>query len=227
MNTYFKKFASLLSFSLIVSVTTSNAAEDLTDFQKRIPGPKKLTMVEADYSGEVHNNLQYIADRQAIINVVTAYSYLFDEQRFDEWFKLFTDDVSFETTTPCFGTIIAKGKQAFKGVVDMRYRGPGSEKVKTMRRHTMGNIHVAKQTKNNAEVRTYLFISAASPDGKMKILTSGTYNATLVKRNGKWKISRWYIEIDAPLKSSPLPKDTKFSKAIQFIPDTRDICKRR
>ena len=226
MKSFIKKVVGVLTLSLALTVTSSNAADGLTDFQKRIPGPKKLPMVEADYSGEVHTDLQYIADRQAIINTVTAYSYLFDEQRFDEWFDLFTDDVSFETTTPCFGTIIAKGKNAFKGVVDMRYRGPGSEKVKTMRRHTMGNIHVAKQTKNKAEVRTYLFISAASPDGEMKILTSGTYNATLVKRNGKWKISRWYIEIDAPLKSSPLPKDTKLSKAIQFIPDTRDICKK-
>ncbi len=226
MTIFARKFLGLSLLALLLSATALFGTEELTAFQKRIPGPKKLAMTEADYSGTVHTDPQYIADRQAIVNLVNAYSYLFDEQRFDEWFDLFTDDVSFETTTPCFGTIIAKGKAAFKGVVDMRYRGPGSDKVKTMRRHTMGNVHVAKQTKNSAEVRTYLFISAASPDGALKMLTSGTYNATLVKRNGKWKISRWYIEVDSPLRSSPLPQDTKLSKAIQFIPDNRDICKR-
>ena len=226
MNHILKKTLGISLLSILLSATVLTGTETQTDFQKRIPGPKKLAMTEADYSGDVHKDPQFIADRQAIINHVNAYSYLFDEQRFDEWYDLFTDDVVFETTTPCFGTIIAKGKEAFKGVVDLRYRGPGSEKVKTMRRHTMGNVHVAKQTKDSAEVRTYLFISSAAPDGTFTIHTSGTYNATLVKRNGQWKISRWYIEIDAPLKASALPKDTKLSKNIEFIPDTRDMCKR-
>jgi len=36
---------------------------------------------------------------------VSAYSFLIDEGRWDEWFALFSDDILFETTTPCFGTI--------------------------------------------------------------------------------------------------------------------------
>ena len=96
-----------------------------------------------------------------------------------------------------------------------------------MRRHTMGNIHVAKQTKDTAEVRTYLFISSAEANGKFTLLTSGTYNATLKKKDGKWKISRWYIEVDAPLSASALPEGGNASKAIQFIPDTREMCKKK
>ncbi len=213
-----------LSAALLLSGSVF-AAEALTPYQKRIPGPKKLAMIEADYSGEVHNDPQYIADRQAIINHVTAYSFLFDEHRFDEWYDLFTDDVSFETTAPCLGTIIIKGKEAYKAFVSLRMQGPGSKEVKTVRRHTMGNIHVAKQTKDTAEVRTYLLISTVSPnDGTMTVITTGTYNGTLVKRNGKWKISRWYIETDAPLHASPMPQDEKLKKAITFIPDNRDVC---
>jgi 3-phenylpropionate/cinnamic acid dioxygenase small subunit len=210
----------------LLATTLALASEGLTDFQKRIPGPKKLAMTQADHSGEVHADLQYIADRQAIINHVTAYSYLIDEGRWDEWYDLFTDDVVFETSTPCIGTLSAYGKKAFKAFADLRYRGPGSEKNQTMRRHTMGNIHVAKQTKDTAEVRTYLFISSAAPDGTFKVLTSGTYNATLKKINGKWKISRWYIEIDAPLAPSPMPEG-EILKSFKFTPDTRDICKRK
>ncbi|WP_041068393.1 nuclear transport factor 2 family protein [Thiolapillus brandeum] len=197
-----------------------------TDFQKRIPGPARLPMVEADYSGTVNTDPQFIADRLAILNHVAAYSYLIDEGRWDEWYSLFSDDVVFETTTPCFGTIRATGKKAFMGVVDMRYRGPGSEKNTTMRRHTQGNYHVAKQTKDTAEVRTYMLISSAPADGGFKVLTSGTYNATLKKRNGKWTITRWYIEVDAPLKASALPEGGA-AKGIEFIPDTREMCKKK
>jgi 3-phenylpropionate/cinnamic acid dioxygenase small subunit len=227
MKKIFKNLTAITAFCIGTSTALAGGDWGATDFQKRIPGPKRLPMMQADYSGAVNTDPQFIADRQAIVNHVTAYSYLIDEGRWDEWFELFTDDVSFETTTPCFGTIIAKGKEAFKGVVDLRYRGPGSEKNTTVRRHTMGNIHVAKQTKDTAEVRTYLFISSAEANGKFSLLTSGTYNATLKKKDGKWKISRWYIEVDAPLSASALPESGSASKAIQFIPDTREMCKKK
>jgi hypothetical protein len=48
-----------------------------------------------------------------------------------------------------------------------------------VRRHTMGNVHVAEQTKTTAKVCTYLFISAVPGAGKLNILSSGTYNATM------------------------------------------------
>jgi 3-phenylpropionate/cinnamic acid dioxygenase small subunit len=209
----------------LLSTTLVMGVDGLTDFQKRIPGPQKLAMTEADYSGKVNTDPQFTADREAIINHVTAYSYLIDEGRWDEFYDLFADDVVFETSTPCIGTLTANGKKAFKAFADLRYRGPGSEKSTTMRRHTMGNIHVAKQTKDTAEVRTYLFISSAAEDGTFKMLTSGTYNATLKKRDGKWTITRWYIEVDAPLAPSPLPKG-EIRKSIKFTPDTRAMCKK-
>ena len=220
-----KKLAGLVAIGSMIATVALQAESGLTEFQKRIPGPQKLSMTQADYSGAVNADVQFIADRQAIINHVLAYSYLIDEGRWDEWYALFSDDVVFETSTPCIGTLTANGKKAFKVFSDLRYRGPGSEKNKTMRRHTMGNVHVAEQTKDSAEVRTYLFISSAAPDGTFKILTSGTYNATLKKRNGKWTITRWYIEVDAPLAPSPLPKG-EILKSFKFSPDAREMCKK-
>jgi 3-phenylpropionate/cinnamic acid dioxygenase small subunit len=221
-----KKSIQSLTIAATLAMTgmTSAGSWQPTDFQKRLV-PKKLPMVEADYSGAVNTDPQFIADRLAILNHVAAYSYLIDEGRWDEWFALFSDDVVFETTTPCFGTIVAKGKEAFKGIVDLRYRAPGSEKNTTMRRHTQGNFHVAKQTKDTAEVRTYMLISSAPLEGGFKVLTSGTYNATLKKRDGKWTITRWYIEVDAPLKASAIPEGAA-SKNIKFIPDARPECKK-
>ena len=127
----------------------------------------------------------------------------------------------FESTVPCFGTIRTKGKKAFRKFTDLRYRGPGSEKNRTVRRHTMGNVHVVSQTATTALVRTYMLISAAPPDAPFKVLTSGTYNATLEKRNGKWTITRWYIEVDAPVKKSTVPK----IEGVEYIPDNNPQCK--
>jgi len=191
-----------------------------TDFQKRL-NPKRLSMMEADYSGMPPKaDLEYLADRLAIVNHVTAYSYLIDEGRWDQFFALFADDLLFEATTPCFGTIRTRGKEAFRTFTDMRFRGPGSEANTTVRRHTMGNIHVAHQTETTAEVRTYVLISNAPPTGGFGVFTSGTYNATLEKREGKWTITRWYIEVDAPVPKSTIPD----IPGIEFIPDERVEC---
>jgi hypothetical protein len=51
---------------------------------------------------------------QAIVNTVTAYSYFFDEGRWEEFFALFSEDILFENTTPVIGTIISRGKKAFR-----------------------------------------------------------------------------------------------------------------
>jgi 3-phenylpropionate/cinnamic acid dioxygenase small subunit len=195
--------------------------ETPTDFQKRLK-PERLSMMEADYSGVPPKaDLQSLADRLAIINHVTAYSFLIDEGRWDEWYALFSEDILFETTAPCFGTISVKGKKAFRKFVDVRFRGPGSETNDTAHRHTMGNVHVAEQTETTAEVRTYLLISNAHADGKFYVFTSGTYSASLEKRDGKWTITRWYIETDAAVPKSSIPA----IPGIEYIPDDRPGCK--
>jgi len=147
--------------------------ETPTDFQNRLT-PKRLPMVQADNSGKPLTSWKAVADRQAIINQVTAYSFLIDEGRWDAWYDLFSEDILFETTAPCFGTIRVKGKEAFKRFVDVRFRGPGSETNRVAHRHTMGNVHVAAQTDTTAEVRTYMLISNAFPDGKFQ-WTTGPY----------------------------------------------------
>jgi 3-phenylpropionate/cinnamic acid dioxygenase small subunit len=192
--------------------------ETPTDFQNRLT-PKRLPMVQADNSGKPLTSWEAVADRQAIINQVTAYSFLIDEGRWDAWYDLFSEDILFETTAPCFGTISVKGKEAFIRFVDIRFKGPGSETNRVAHRHTMGNVHVAAQTDTTAEVRTYMLISNAFPDGKFQFLTSGTYNASLRKRNGAWTITRWYIETDAPVPPSKVD-----IPGVEFIPDEESDC---
>jgi hypothetical protein len=191
----------------------------VSELQKSLPGPMRLLREPAaDNSGAVNSDPTFMADRLAIINHVHAYSFLIDEGRWEEWFKLFSDDASVEVTVPTLGTIIVKGK-GFREFTNLRYIVPsvGSSAV---RRHTMGNIHVAEQTATTAKVRMYLFISSVPKADHLNIMSSGTYNATLEKRNGAWIITRWYIECDAPLAPSPIPEGVSADE-MQLIPDPR------
>ena len=182
-----------------------------------VPGPPRLDMALADYSGTVNTDIQFIADRQAIVNHVMAYSYLIDEGRWEDWYALFSDDFVFENSTPELGTVIIRGKDAFKEMINFRYILPGKGS-KTVRRHTQGNVHVAEQTPTTAKVRTYMIISSVPAADDLHVLTTGTYNAELEKRNDKWTITRWYIECDAPLNPSKLPEG--FSEdEFKWIPD--------
>jgi acetoacetate decarboxylase len=188
---------------------------------KNVPGPARLEMEKADNSGVVNTDPRFVADRLAILNHVTAYSFLIDEGRWEDWFDLFSDDLVFESTTPEIGTAITKGKKAFMALVDERYIKPGKTS-KAVRRHTMGNIHVASQTATTAKVRTYMLISNVPAADALHTLTTGTYNANLEKRDGKWTITRWYIEADAPLAPSKLPEG--FSEAeVKWIPDPSTV----
>jgi acetoacetate decarboxylase len=184
---------------------------------KTAPGPARLDVEKADNSGTVNANIQFIADRLAIQNHLMAYAYLIDEGRWEDWYALFADDFVFETTVPDLGTVIIRGKKAFKPFIEERYVIPGRTS-KGVRRHTMGNIHVASQTATTAKARAYMLISNVPAADHLQTLTTGTYNASLEKRDGKWTITRWYIETDAPVSPSKLPEG--FSEAeLKAIPD--------
>jgi hypothetical protein len=51
---------------------------------KTVPGPSRLKVEKADNSGAVIANIQFIADRLAILNHLTAYAYLIDEGRWED-----------------------------------------------------------------------------------------------------------------------------------------------
>jgi len=119
------------------------------------------------------------------------------------------------------GTLILKGKAAFKEFVRHRYIIPGATS-KTVRRHTQGKVHVAEQTATTAQARTYMFISSVPKADHLHMLTTGTHNANLEKRDGKWTIIRWYIEVDAPLSPSPLPEGfSKDEVIVSLDPSTK------
>jgi hypothetical protein len=86
----------LLALLMVAGAGAQEAGKhwELTEHQKGIPGPQKREMAQADYSGTVNADPQWIADRLAILNHMTAYSYLIDEGRWDQWYELFAPDVT-------------------------------------------------------------------------------------------------------------------------------------
>ncbi len=197
------------------------AQDDAFVPHKNVPGALRLDMAKADNSGAVNADIQFIADRLAILNHISAYAYLIDEGRWEDWYALFADDFVFETTGPEIGTVIIRGKNAFRPFIDERYINPGKTS-KTVRRHTAANVHVAEQTATTAKVRTYMLISSVPAADHLHVLTTGTYNAELEKRDGKWTITRWYIEVDAPLSPSALPEGFP-EEEVQWIPDPSTV----
>jgi len=184
-----------------VAFTKEKEGETFIPHQN-VPGYPRLPTAKADSSGKVNADPQFMADRLAIINLVNAYAYLIDEARWDDWANLFSDDVVFESTVPLLGRVIAHDKKALMESVRLRYIEPGKTSI-AVRRHTMGNTHVAEQTENTAKVRTYMLISSVPDADHLKPVTTGTYNAELEKRNGRWVITRWYIETDGFVAPSP------------------------
>jgi hypothetical protein len=216
--------AAFAGATTVVFSQSAGKGWELTEFQKGLIGPAKHEMVQADFSGRVNTDVQFIADRLAILNQMTAYAYLIDEGRWNEWYELFAPDVVFETTTPCIGSVTIKGKEAMKAMTDLRYLAGG--KTTAVRRHTMGNVHVAEQTATTAKVRSYMLISSVPASDKLNMLTTGTYNANMEKRKGAWVITRWYIESDAQLAPSPMPTNVP-AGAVTLIPDTRPECAKK
>lgn len=201
--TLLRLLAAIVVFSTSFSIGYAQQAEKFVP-HKNVQGYPRLPVVEADNSGKVNDDPEFMADRLAILNHVMAYAYLIDEGRWDEWFDLFSDDVVFEATVPLLGMTRASDKKALMESVRLRYIEP-SKTSPAVRRHTMGNIHVAEQTENTAKVRTYMLISNVPNGDKLNTLTTGTYNAELEKRNGRWTITHWYIETDALVSPSNFP----------------------
>jgi acetoacetate decarboxylase/3-phenylpropionate/cinnamic acid dioxygenase small subunit len=177
----------------------------------------RLPTEQADNSGAVNADPKFVADREAIVNHITAYSHLIDDERYEDWLALFSDDVEFVVSGPELGTVTTHGKKDFKELAYDRYVKPTEQGNPAVRRHTMGNVHVVAQTATTAKARAYMLISTVPNADRLNILTTGVYHANLEKRDGKWTITRWYIETDAPLNPSKLPAGATYVPDPKFV----------
>jgi hypothetical protein len=89
------------------------------------------------------------------------------------------------------------------------------------RRHFQSNVQITEQTDTTARILLYMQITTTPPGGPYTLLTSGTYDGTLRKQSdGTWKLSRWYIHVDAPI--APLDI-TGLEDKIELLPDPQNL----
>jgi len=183
-----------LPFSIVAGLAILAWVErDIFSSPKSATEPTQHDVAKAVGSGTKNTHILLSTDRLAIISHITAYGHLIDEARWEDWYGLFSDDVSFEIAAPTSGTLVIKGKKALRDYVEDRFT-KNAASYAALRRHTMGNIQLVSQTEMTAHVRSYLHISNAPVADQWSVFTTGTYNADLERRSGKWIITRWSME---------------------------------
>ena len=65
------------------------------------------------------------------------------------------------------------------------------------RRHNISNLVVQKETADSASTTSNLTLLSIE-NGAVRVLSSGWYSDELVKRDGRWLISRRHIYLDLP-----------------------------
>jgi 3-phenylpropionate/cinnamic acid dioxygenase small subunit len=183
-----------LPLAVVAGLATVALVErDIFVSHKSTIEPTEFYASQAGNSGATNTHILRSTDRLAVISHVMAYGHLIDEARWEDWYALFSDDISFEIAAPTSGTLVIKGKEPLRDYIEGRFI-KNAASYAALRRHTMGNIQVVSQTEMTAHVRSSLHISNAAATDQWSVFTTGTYNADLERRSGKWIITRWYIE---------------------------------
>jgi ketosteroid isomerase-like protein len=135
-------------------------------------------------------------DRLAIENLISAYSFAYDNYEAEAWLSLFTDDAVFVAGTPGQPSVSFSGEG---------FRSFWTERMKTFaksgnrRRHLMSNILFLDQTKETAHISVVGLLTNAKDGKTFTPVTSLNYEGWLVKEADGWKIERWHDLPDAPV----------------------------
>ncbi|MGB8388669.1 nuclear transport factor 2 family protein [Mycobacterium sp.] len=133
-----------------------------------------------------------VADRLAIINLFGAYAYTYDENRLDEFRALFTespelallhDGDALSEDIDTVMRLLAARKEAFKAEHNQR-------------RHALNSCWFSGQTASEATGHCYVQVFAIRDGGPPIADLTGCYDFTAVKRQGRWRFSRWVVAID-------------------------------
>ena len=143
-----------------------------------------------------------VADRLAILNLVNSYSEGYDLDNFDEWLKLFTDDIVCKVKLGNQPEGTYAGDEFRKFLRDYRTYSADSNIVP---RHFISNLSVKQQSSKLAKVVAYIcFVrgdqnTLHTPGVKEQPVT-GTARYTFVTRkdagDGVWRISEYAIDYD-------------------------------
>ena len=133
-----------------------------------------------------------VADRLAIINLFGAYAYTYDENRLDEFRKLFTE--SPELVLLHEGRTLSADIDAVMSLLAARKETFKAEN--NQRRHALNSFWFSSQSSNEATGHCYVQVFAVKDGGSPTPDLSGCYDFTAVQQGGVWRFSRWVVAID-------------------------------
>ncbi len=133
------------------------------------------------------------ADRLAIINLLGAYAYTYDQNQLDEFRTLFTasPDLGLRLRD---GTALSQGIDTVMELLALRkgeFAAQGNQ-----RRHALNSYWFSSQTAEEATGRCYFQVFAILDGGAPSPDLTGCYEFTAVKDEGVWRFSRWFLVID-------------------------------
>ena len=130
-----------------------------------------------------------VADRAAIVNLIYAYAFAYDNGEAAAWFSLFAADAQFVAGMPGEPAVSFEGEgfHSFWTERMSAFRKSGS-----LRRHLMSNILFLEQTADSAHVSVVGLLTSAENGRAFVAVSSLNYEGWLVKGPDGWKIRRWH-----------------------------------
>lgn len=154
-----------------------------------------------------------VADRLAIQNVISSHFLELDSCHMDAWIANYAEDAVFvainggqrhESDRPAFDKFFRERFRKFKASGDQR-------------RHVVSNIMFVSQSDDTAQVRANGGLLSTNNEMDAKVVSTMAYEGTFVKRDGVWKIQKWFVRTDTNLHfdKGSLPDGVRTSPDVQ------------
>ena len=164
----------------------------------------------SDYSfrqpGLVDTDPKFLADRAAIADTLSAYSFFFDSGDFEALAGLFTEDACFymSPAPDGFPEKISGGKEIASSLPMLWNHNRNV--LHAHQRHITTNTLITRYADTQAEACSFLTATFAYEDGRHELRRTGTYVDLLYKEGAQWRIAIRHLNfMEVPRLREPTP----------------------
>ncbi len=160
-------------------------------------GCASTTKPNVDSQMAAQESLQQLIDQHEILELISQYSYSWDNKQPDKFAAIFTDDASWEWWPPGAqkAKVIHTPRKTFRDWAAERFRTNLADR---QTRHYQTNTVFLEMTNNMARTRTIILVthSVHGEKGPKIPAHSGTYEDEFRKTPDGWRISRRILRTD-------------------------------
>ena len=138
-------------------------------------------------------------DRLAIVNLLGAYAYTYDQDRLDDFRALFTESPELELLHE--GQVLSAEIDVVIRLLEARKAGFKAEN--NQRRHALNSFWFTSQSDSEATGHCYVQVFAIRAGGPPAADLTACYDFTAVKQDGSWRFSRWKVAADQTSVGTP------------------------